>query len=269
MSSDDEVFRMLAASAGAEASPAAPKTGNGRRKKRPKPTDELPAGPAATPPPEPEADHYPDIPSHVVTGPTPPAKRWLDAGVAGLMIGVLWPVFGLAALLIKLESPGPVMIKQKRVGLDGKPFFFYKFRSMHDRKKPDDLSERMPTGDLKKRLLSPRGRPRNATAVGWTLRKTTVDELPQLLNVVRGEMSLVGPRPDIPEIVNHWPPEFRQRHQVKPGMTGLAQVNGRSDLTHYEKVKYDLRYVRHHPITLDLRILLKTIGLVISKKGAR
>jgi lipopolysaccharide/colanic/teichoic acid biosynthesis glycosyltransferase len=82
-------------------------------------------------------------------------------------------------------------------------------------------------------------------------------------------MSLVGPRPDIPEIVDQWPPEFRQRHQVKPGMTGLAQVNGRSDLTHYEKVKYDLRYVRHHPVTRDLRILLKTIGLVISKKGAR
>jgi lipopolysaccharide/colanic/teichoic acid biosynthesis glycosyltransferase len=140
---------------------------------------------------------------------------------------------------------------------------------MVHRKKQDDIHERLPTGDLTKRLLSPKGRPRNATAIGWTLRKTTVDELPQLLNVVKGEMSLVGPRPDIPEIVEHWPAAFRQRHKVKPGMTGLAQVNGRSDLTHYEKVKYDLRYVRHHPITLDLRILLKTIGLVISKKGAR
>jgi lipopolysaccharide/colanic/teichoic acid biosynthesis glycosyltransferase len=271
MSRDDEVLRMLAASAGAEARPAPPKAppGNGRRKKSPSDATEETREPAASQPPEPPAEHYPDIPSQVETGPTPPAKRWLDMGVAGLMIGVLWPVFGLAALLIKLESPGPVMIKQKRVGLDGKTFYFYKFRSMHDRKKTDDLHERMPTGDLRKRLLSPRGRPRNATAIGWTLRKTTVDELPQLLNVVRGEMSLVGPRPDIPEIVGHWPPEFRQRHQVKPGMTGLAQVNGRSDLTHYEKVKYDLRYVRHHPITLDLRILLKTIGLVISKKGAR
>jgi Sugar transferases involved in lipopolysaccharide synthesis len=271
MSRDEEMFRLLAASAGAEARPATPKApaGNGRRKKMPSDTTEAVSEPAAGQPPEPPAEYYPDIPSQVETGPTPPAKRWLDLGVAGLMIGVLWPVFGLAALLIKLESSGPVMIKQKRVGLNGKTFYFYKFRSMHDRKKADDLSERLPTGDLKKRLLSPRGRPRNATAIGWTLRKTTVDELPQLLNVVRGEMSLVGPRPDIPEIVSHWPPEFRQRHQVKPGMTGLAQVNGRSDLTHYEKVKYDLRYVRHHPITLDLRILLKTIGLVISKKGAR
>jgi lipopolysaccharide/colanic/teichoic acid biosynthesis glycosyltransferase len=270
-SRDEEVFRLLAASAGAEARRAPPKAspGNGRGKKAPSDATDETRARADSQPPEPPAKRYPDIPSQVETGSTPPAKRWLDLGVAGLMIGVLWPVFGLAALLIKLESTGPVMIKQKRVGLDGKTFYFYKFRSMHDRKRADDLPERLPTGDLKKRLLSPRGRPLNATAVGWTLRKTTVDELPQLLNVVRGEMSLVGPRPDIPEIVDHWPPEFRQRHQVKPGMTGLAQVNGRSDLTHYEKVKYDLRYVRHHPITRDLRILLKTIGLVISKKGAR
>jgi lipopolysaccharide/colanic/teichoic acid biosynthesis glycosyltransferase len=228
----------------------------------------LPRVPAVSPEAPGQAE-YPDIPPDVQTGPTSPAKRWMDAGVAGLMISILWPVFALAAVLIKLESPGPVMLRQKRVGLDGRTFYFYKFRSMLHREKQDDLHERLPTGDLTKRLLSPKGRPRNATAIGWTLRKTTVDELPQLLNVVKGEMSLVGPRPDMPEIVAHWPEEFRQRHKVKPGMTGLAQVNGRSDLTHYEKVKYDLRYVQHHPLSRDLRILLKTIGLVISKKGAR
>jgi lipopolysaccharide/colanic/teichoic acid biosynthesis glycosyltransferase len=119
------------------------------------------------------------------------------------------------------------------------------------------------------RLLSPRGRPRHATAIGWSLRKTTVDELPQLVNVVKGDMSLVGPRPDMPEIVQAWPAPFRQRHQVKPGMTGLAQVNGRSDLTHYEKVRFDLRYVRNHPLALDLMILVRTLRLVITKKGAR
>ncbi len=85
------------------------------------------------------------------------------------------------------------------------------------------------------------------TRIGWVLRKTTMDELPQLLNVVRGDMSLVGPRPDMPEIVAHWPPPFRQRHKVRPGMTGLAQVNGRSDLTHYEKIRHDLKYVRYPP----------------------
>jgi lipopolysaccharide/colanic/teichoic acid biosynthesis glycosyltransferase len=140
---------------------------------------------------------------------------------------------------------------------------------MHHNRSGSDIAERLPTGDLMRRLLSPRGRPKHATAIGWTLRKTTVDELPQLVNVVKGDMSLVGPRPDMPEIVAAWPAEFRQRHQVKPGMTGLAQVNGRSDLTHYEKVKYDLRYVADHPITQDLKILLKTVALVISKKGAR
>jgi lipopolysaccharide/colanic/teichoic acid biosynthesis glycosyltransferase len=216
-------------------------------------------------PPEP----YPGIPARVALGPTAPAKRWIDASVAGLLIGIFWPVFALAALLVKIESPGPVLIKQDRVGLNGRVFRFLKFRTMHHDRAGSDLAERLPTGDLMKRLLSPRGRPKHATANGWALRKTTVDELPQLVNVARGDMSLVGPRPDIPEIVDHWPPAFRQRHLVKPGMTGLAQVNGRSDLTHYEKVKYDLRYVRHHPVALDLMILLKTIGLVISKKGAR
>ena len=212
---------------------------------------------------------YPEIIDVVESGPTPAAKRLVDIAVGSLAIGILWPVFALAAVLIKLDSRGPVLVKQERVGLDGRVFRFLKFRTMHHSDNHHDLLDRLPLGDLTRRLLSPRGRPRNATAVGWALRKTTVDELPQLVNVVRGDMSLVGPRPDIPEIVACWPPEFRQRHQVKPGMTGLAQVNGRSDLTHYQKGRYDLEYVRHHPISRDLMILVKTIGLVISKKGAR
>src|SRR4029079_18018366 len=100
---------------------------------------------------------YPDIPRNVVPGETPGVKRWLDVGIAGLAIGVLWPVFALSAVLIKLESPGPVLIKQKRVGLNGKQFYFYKFRSMVERRKQDrDIADRLPHGDLRKRLLSPR-----------------------------------------------------------------------------------------------------------------
>ena len=212
---------------------------------------------------------YEGIPDEVIVGLTPPVKRWIDVIAGSLAIGVLWPVWALAALLIKLDSPGPVLVRQKRVGLNGKEFEFYKFRTMHHNRRQDDMKSRLPLGDLTRRLLSPRGRPRNATSVGWALRKTTVDELPQLLNVVKGDMSLVGPRPDMPEIVACWPAEFRQRHMVKPGMTGLAQVNGRSDITHYQKVRFDLKYVRNHPIARDLRILVKTISLVISKKGAR
>ena len=219
--------------------------------------------------PDPFPNGYAGIPANVECGPTPGAKRAIDIVAGSMMIGVLWPIFALAAALIKLDSPGPVFVRQDRVGLNGRGFRFLKFRTMHDKKKKDDLRERLPVGDLTRRLLSPQGRPPNATSVGWALRKTTVDELPQLLNVVRGDMSLVGPRPDMPQIVAAWPPEFRQRHLVKPGMTGLAQVNGRSDITHYEKVRFDLDYVRRHPISRDIMILLKTITLVISKKGAR
>lgn len=209
------------------------------------------------------------LPPDVDTGLTPAVKRWIDMIGGSIAIGVLWPVWALAAVLIKLDSPGPIFVRQKRVGLEGKEFDFYKFRTMVHRPKQDDMHTRLPLGDLTRRLLSPKGRPRHATNIGWVLRKTTVDELPQLLNVVKGDMSLVGPRPDMPEIVAAWPPEFRQRHQVKPGMTGLAQVNGRSDITHFEKVNHDLKYVRNHPVSLDLEILLKTISLVASKKGAR
>jgi len=161
-----------------------------------------------------------------------------------------------------------VLLRQKRVGLKGRTFAFYKFRTMVDGSEGNDWG-RIPKGDLRKSLLSPPGRDPRVTPIGWALRKTTIDELPQLLNVIKGDMSLVGPRPDIPEIVAAWPPSFRQRHEVKPGMTGLAQVNGRSDLTHYQKVRYDLEYVRYHPLSRDLAILLKTIKLVASKKGAR
>jgi len=199
---------------------------------------------------------------------TPAVKRWLDIVVATFALGVLSPIWLLTLALIKLDAPGPALLRQKRVGLNGRHFSFYKFRTMA-RSAENDISDRIPKGDLRESLLSPRRRHPGVTKIGWVLRKTTMDELPQLLNVVRGDMSLVGPRPDMPEIVAHWPPHFRQRHKVRPGMTGLAQVNGRSDLTHYEKIRYDLEYVCHHPISRDLGILLKTIALVLSKKGAR
>ena len=231
------------------------------------------AMPAAPPPPAngrvQMAEKYDGIPEGLEAGPTSPAKRVVDVAACGTAVAILWPVFALAALLIRLDSPGPVLLRQKRVGLGGNTFDFFKFRTMHYHRTKHDLWDRLPLGDLRQRLLSPRGRPKNATAIGWALRKTTVDELPQLLNVIRGDMSVVGPRPDIPEIVEHWPPPFRQRHLVNPGMTGHAQVNGRSDITHYEKIRRDLEYVRRHPMSRDMRILWNTLSLVLSKKGAR
>ena len=198
----------------------------------------------------------------------PAVKRWLDITVASLTLSVLAPIWLLALILIKLDGPGPAILKQKRVGLNGEQFIFYKFRTMVNGAE-NGISDRIPKGDLTKLLLSPRRRNPSVTKMGWVLRKTTMDELPQLINVIKGDMSLVGPRPDMPEIVAHWPAHFLERHKVKPGMTGLAQVNGRSDLTHEQKIRYDLEYVRHHPISRDLAILLKTITLVLSTKGAR
>jgi lipopolysaccharide/colanic/teichoic acid biosynthesis glycosyltransferase len=206
----------------------------------------------------------------VVPLPTLPLKRSLDVALATLALAILWPVWLLAVLLIKMDSPGKAVLSQKRVGQGGKLFDFYKFRTMvNGAENGGHDYGRVPKGDLGETLLSPPGRDPRVTRIGSVLRKTTVDELPQLLNVIKGDMSLVGPRPDIPEIVASWPPSSLERHRVKPGMTGLAQVNGRSDLTHLEKLRYDLQYVRRHPITRDLAILLKTIALVISTKGAR
>ncbi|HZP27240.1 MAG TPA: sugar transferase [Dehalococcoidia bacterium] len=206
--------------------------------------------------------------TYVAGYPTPRAKRAVDLSISVLAMAILWPIWLLALALIKLDSPGPAVLSQERIGLRGKRFRFYKLRTLHaDR--TGDIAARIPEGDLTQQLLSPRGRNPHATSIGWVMRKTTLDELPQLFNVIKGDMSLVGPRPDMPEIVAKWPRSFLQRHKVKPGMTGLAQVNGRSDLTHFEKVRYDLEYVRYHPLARDLRILIKTVGLVLSKKGAR
>ena len=242
------------------------------KSKKPKPADWPIAGEGA--PETPQNVAVEPVPEGVEASfavdayPTSAVKRWLEIIGASLALGVLAPIWLLALILIKLDGLGPVILKQKRVGLGGRQFIFYKFRTMVNAAE-NGISDRIPKGDLTKLLLSPRERNPSVTKIGWVLRKTTMDELPQLLNVLKGDMSLVGPRPDMPEIVAHWPPHFHERHKVKPGMTGLAQVNGRSDITHDQKIRYDLEYVRHHPISGDLAIILKTVVLVLSTKGAR
>ena len=146
----------------------------------------------------------PQIPGH--PGPASwPGRLRREApdrrAVGGTDVAILWPVFALAALVIKLESHGPVLIRQKRVGLDGREFDFFKFRTMHHHKTKHDLPDRLPPATCEAAAEPEGAAPKNATPIGWALRKTTVDELPQLLNVVTGDMSIVGPRPDIPEIV--------------------------------------------------------------------
>lgn len=193
-------------------------------------------------------------------------RRLRDVTAATLGIAVVWPVILLLALLVKLDSPGPAIFKQRRVGYRGRPFTLYKFRTMvsgADEEQPEITDFRTH----KFEPLKPPGRDPRITRIGWILRRTSLDELPQLLNVVKGEMSLVGPRPETPEIVDKFPPAYHLRHEVKPGLTGLAQVNGLADLTYHEKVMYDLEYVRRGSSALDLKILLRTAWVVLSGKG--
>jgi lipopolysaccharide/colanic/teichoic acid biosynthesis glycosyltransferase len=192
-------------------------------------------------------------------------QRVFDVAVAGLALIVLSPLMALIAVLIKLESPGPVFFKQKRVGKDEALFEVVKFRSMTVAKAGDQRVEEK-IADIDSFVFTPRGQ---KTRIGRVLRASSLDELPNLLNVLRGEMSIVGPRPDEPELVAQYRPEWRRRHTVKPGITGLAQINGRAELTYAEMMNYDLEYVDTRSFAGDVRILLKTFGVVARREGAR
>ena len=200
-------------------------------------------------------------------GPSPDdqQRRAFDVLVATLGLIVFAPLLALIALLIKLESPGPVFFKQKRVGKDEKLFEMMKFRSMTVAEAGE---ERVETAieDIDSFVFTPTGR---MTRIGRVLRACSLDEMPNLLNVLRGEMHIVGPRPDEPEIVAQYRPEWRRRHAVKPGITGLAQVRGRADLTYSETMTYDLEYVDSRSFAGDIRIILQTLGAVAGRKGAR
>ena len=192
-------------------------------------------------------------------------RRVFDVAVATLALVVLSPLLALIALLIKLESPGPVLFRQKRVGKDEKPFEVLKFRSMTVAP-TEEARAASEVGDIESFQFRPRG---TKTAIGRALRACSLDELPNLLNVLRGDMHVVGPRPDEPELVAQYRPEWRRRHAVKPGITGLAQINGRTDLTYAEIMAYDLAYVDKHPFWVDVQIMLKTLGVVLRREGAR
>jgi lipopolysaccharide/colanic/teichoic acid biosynthesis glycosyltransferase len=176
------------------------------------------------------------------------------------------PVLAGTALAIKLTSPGPVLFRQVRVGKDGRDFVMYKFRTMYA-DAAARLAEVRHLNDYDDVLFKVRDDPR-VTRVGRWLRRFSVDEVPQLINVLRGQMSLVGPRPPLPEEVAAYPADMRRRLAVRPGLTGLWQVSGRSDLPFEEAVKLDLRYVENWSFTLDLVILLRTLTAVLRASGA-
>ncbi len=191
--------------------------------------------------------------------------RDLVVAIVGLVVFIItYPVFALA---IKLDSRGPVIYSQTRVGLRGKRFTMYKYRSMsHEGHKKYETPKLEPVHFKTFVFTTPNSR---LTRVGRFLRSTSLDELPNLWNVLRGDMALVGPRPEIPELVEQYPPEYHRRHEVKPGITGLAQVNGRADLTYDDTMQYDIEYVSSHSFGGDLKILWRTVTVVLSRQGAR
>jgi exopolysaccharide biosynthesis polyprenyl glycosylphosphotransferase len=203
-----------------------------------------------------------------LTGPRWLAKSLFDRIGAGLALLVLSPLLAACALAVRLDrdAPGPALFRQVRVGRDGRTFAIYKFRTMrHDAE--DLLANLRLANEHDGVLFKVRADPR-ITRAGRFLRRYSLDELPQLVNVLRGEMSLVGPRPPLPTEVAEYPADMRRRLVVKPGLTGLWQVSGRADLAWEEAMRLDLRYVENWSLTLDLIILMRTASAVLRASGA-
>ena len=179
-------------------------------------------------------------------------KRGLDMIVAGLGLCVCSPLLLAVGVAVWVKMGRPVLFRQLRPGLHGRPFRLYKIRTMTDRRGED--------GKL-------RPDAERLTGLGRFLRRTSLDELPQLWNVFRGDMSLVGPRPLLMEYLARYTPDQRRRHEVPPGLTGWAQVNGRNAISWEEKFEYDVWYVEHGGPTLDLRILLLTLNKILRREG--
>jgi exopolysaccharide biosynthesis polyprenyl glycosylphosphotransferase len=204
-------------------------------------------------------------------------KRASDIVIASIAIILLAPVWLLIAILIKLESRGPIIFKQERVGMDGRIFLFYKFRTM--KVNNDDAvhreylkqyisgDEETNLGDDEKPVFKLKDDSR-VTKIGKRLRRLSLDELPQLLNVIRGDMSVVGPRPPIPYEVEAYQLWHRKRLDMKPGITGLWQVSGRNRLTFDEMVKLDLYYIENWSLLLDLKIILRTLPAMLRGENA-
>ena len=179
-------------------------------------------------------------------------KRALDIGVGSAVLVVCSPLMLVVSVLIRLIMGRPILFRQERPGLNGQPFICLKFRTMADKR--DDTGA----------LLADRER---MVPLGTWLRRTSLDELPQLWNIVRGDLSLIGPRPLLTEYMPYYTVEEQRRHSVRPGLTGWAQVHGRNNLDFDERLKMDVWYVDHASWQLDLRILLATVRLVFSAKG--
>ena len=205
--------------------------------------------------------------SHAFSQPVSPGRRLVDILVAGTAIVLLSPVYLLAALAIKLTTPGPIIFVQQRAGRGGVPFPFYKFRSMYidaeARKAALTDKNEHDSGPIFKMKNDPR-----ITPVGKWLRKTSIDELPQLFNVLKGDMTLIGPRPPTLDEVAKYDLWQRKRLDLTGGITCIWQVSGRSEIKFNEWVRMDIEYQRKRSFWFDVKLLLKTLGAVVSGRGA-
>jgi lipopolysaccharide/colanic/teichoic acid biosynthesis glycosyltransferase len=214
-----------------------------------------------------------EVPSHLIDACPPSAahegwrKRAFDLAIGTTAMIACLPLIACLAVMVRFDSRGPVFFRQERLGRDGVPFRIWKFRSMHHNS--DDGRHRaessawfaaQPAQHGYKSLADPR-----ITRVGLLLRKTSLDELPQLFNVLRGQMSLVGPRPGIPYELDHYQPWYFERQRVKPGMTGLWQVSGREQVSAQQMMTLDVRYVRERTLRLDFQILLLTLPALLGR----
>jgi lipopolysaccharide/colanic/teichoic acid biosynthesis glycosyltransferase len=182
----------------------------------------------------------------------PAAKRIFDLLLAALGLVILSPILLLAAVLVRIYHGSPVIFTQKRPGFKGTPFHIYKFRTMTDAR--DKSGKPLPDSE-------------RLTRLGRFLRASSLDELPELFNVLRGEMSIVGPRPLLMQYLERYTPEQARRHDVLPGITGWAQVNGRNALTWEDKFRLDVWYVDHWSLWLDMKIILLTVWKVLKREG--
>ena len=178
-------------------------------------------------------------------------RRLVDVLASSVLLVVLSPILIVTSIAIKLDSEGPIIFKQERIGKDGKIFNIYKFRSMSANNNASDLSV-----------------PDKYTGIGKFIRKTSIDELPQLINIIKGDMTFIGPRPWTPMYYENMTEEQKHRYDVLPGITGLAQVNGRNCASVIDRINYDLEYVNNYSLKSDMEIVFKTFSVLLCKDGA-